>query len=97
MRFSRRGQNARAEAEAEAVGRERPTYADLESRANRLARYVRGRGVGRGSLVAMLLPRSIDASATLLGILKAGAAYVPIDPEYPAERVVYILADPLSC
>ncbi len=69
------------------------TYADIESRANRLARYLQRKGVGRGAIVAMLLPRSVDAYATILGILKAGAAYVPVDPAYPAERVAYILRD----
>ncbi len=59
-------------------GREQATYAELEDRANRLARYLRSRGVVPGSLVAMVLPRSIDAYAAILGILKAGAAYVPI-------------------
>src|SRR5206468_304263 len=70
---------------------ERLTYLELEERANRLARHLRARGVGRGSRAAMLLPRSADAYAALLGILKAGAAYVPLDPEYPADRVAYIL------
>jgi non-ribosomal peptide synthetase-like protein len=69
------------------------TYAELDQRANQLARYLRGRGIGRGSYVAMLLPRSTDVYLTLLAILKAGAAYVPIDPEYPADRVAYITND----
>jgi non-ribosomal peptide synthetase-like protein len=72
-------------------GREATTYGELEARANRLARHLRSRGVQRGSLVAILVPRSADAYAALLGILKAGAAYVPLDPEYPADRVEYIL------
>src|SRR5205814_9318276 len=62
-------------------------------RANCLARYLRRRGVTRGSLVGMLLPRSLDAYALILGILKAGAAYVPIDPKYPEDRIAYILQD----
>jgi non-ribosomal peptide synthetase-like protein len=68
-------------------------YGDLEARANRLARHLRARGVGPGSLVAILLPRSVDAYAALLGVLKAGAAYVPLDVEFPADRVDWILED----
>src|SRR3989475_8193429 len=83
--------DARPDAVAVMFDREETTYADLEARANRLARHLRSRGVQRGSLVAMLLPRSADGYAALLGILKAGAAYVPLDPEYPADRVAYIL------
>jgi non-ribosomal peptide synthetase-like protein len=74
-------------------GGEQITYAELERRANQLARFLRGRGVRRGDCVGLWLPRSIDAYVALLGILKTGAAYVPLDPEYPAERVGFILSD----
>jgi non-ribosomal peptide synthetase-like protein len=69
------------------------TYAQVEEAANRLARFLRAGGVGPGDKVGMLLPRSANVYIGLLGILKAGAAYVPIDPEYPADRVSYILND----
>ncbi|MBI3145869.1 MAG: amino acid adenylation domain-containing protein [Pseudogulbenkiania sp.] len=75
------------------AGDERISYTSLEQRANRLAHYLRTHGVGPGSRVAMLLPRTADIYVALLGILKAGAAYVPLDPGYPAERVLYILSD----
>ena len=74
-------------------GREKTTYAQLEQRANRLAHYLRAQGVGCGWLVALLLPRSVDAYVSMLGILKAGAACVPIHPAYPLERVARILED----
>ncbi len=67
------------------------TYSELDAHANRIARYLRIRGVGRGAVVALLLPRSVDAYASILGILKAGAAYVPVDPEYPPERMAWIV------
>jgi len=73
------------------------TYGALDRRANRLARYLRERGVTRGAAVAMLLPRSIEAYTAILGILKAGAAYVPIDPAYPEERIRWILGDSGAC
>ncbi|MGO8929448.1 MAG: Pls/PosA family non-ribosomal peptide synthetase [Limisphaerales bacterium] len=76
-----------------ACGDERLTYGELERRANQLARLLRSRGVRRGDCVGLWLPRSTDAHVALLGILKAGAAYVPLDPEYPAERVGFILSD----
>ncbi len=69
------------------------SYRELNLQANQLARYLRSRGIGLGSNVAMFLPRSTDVYLTLLAILKAGAAYVPIDPEYPADRVAYIAQD----
>ena len=72
---------------------ERMTYAEVERHANQLARHLRSRGVKRGDCVAMLLPRSLDVCVALLGILKSGAAYVPLDPGFPAERVGFVLAD----
>ncbi|MFE3285460.1 amino acid adenylation domain-containing protein, partial [Streptomyces sp. NPDC059233] len=69
------------------------TYAELETRANRVAHALIGRGVGPEDLVGVLMDRSADLVAVLLGVLKSGAAYVPIDPGYPAERVAFMLAD----
>ena len=69
------------------------TYRDLDQGSNRLARRLRAQGVGRGDHVAMMLPRSAEVYVTLLAILKTGAAYVPLDPDYPADRVTYILDD----
>src|SRR2546426_135082 len=71
----------------------RITYAEIEQRANRLARYLHNHGIGRGSLVAILLSRSLDAYISILGTLKAGAAYLPLDTEYPADRISYVLGD----
>ena len=76
-----------------ACGDERMTYGEVEQRANQLARHLRSLGVQRGSFVALLLPRSLDVYVALLAVLKAGAAYVPLDPDYPADRVEYILGD----
>jgi non-ribosomal peptide synthetase-like protein len=85
--------DARPEAIAIIVEGRGITYAEVEQQANRLARYLHDRGVGRGSLVAILLSRSLDAYVAILGTLKAGAAYLPLDPEYPADRISYVLRD----
>ncbi|MFG2004650.1 amino acid adenylation domain-containing protein [Spirillospora sp. NPDC048911] len=69
------------------------TYGELEARANRLARWLAGRGVGPESLVAVCLPRSVDLVVALLAVVKAGAAYIPIDPDHPRSRIDYILQD----
>ncbi|MEV0570870.1 AMP-binding protein, partial [Dactylosporangium sp. NPDC050588] len=71
----------------------RLSYADLDARSNRMARFLAGRGVGPESLVAVRMDRSADLVVALLGVLKAGAGYLPIDPAYPAERVAFMLAD----
>ena len=65
----------------------------LNSRANQLARYLRGLGVGRDTLVALCVDRSMDMVVALLAILKAGGAYVPMDPEYPKDRLEFMLRD----
>ena len=72
---------------------ERLTYAELNGRANRLARFLRDRGVGPSQLVGICVERSLEMVVGLLGILKAGGAYVPLDPNYPAERLQYMLED----
>ncbi|WP_194925608.1 condensation domain-containing protein, partial [Catenulispora pinisilvae] len=72
---------------------ERVSYADLNARANRLARLLVARGAGPESLVAVALPRSVDLVVTVLAVLKTGAGYVPVDVEYPAERIEFMLAD----
>ncbi|MFJ8330576.1 non-ribosomal peptide synthase/polyketide synthase [Streptomyces sp. NPDC094437] len=69
------------------------TYGELNARVNRLAHALRARGVGPESLVAVMLPRSVDLVVALWAVLKTGAAYVPIDTGYPADRIAYILSD----
>ncbi|HKQ60129.1 MAG TPA: amino acid adenylation domain-containing protein [Candidatus Polarisedimenticolaceae bacterium] len=74
-------------------GSERRTYAELNARANRLARHLRERGVGPDALVGVCLERNVDLVVALLAILKAGGAYVPLDPAYPRERLAFTLED----
>lgn len=81
------------EAIAVVCGHHKLTYAQLEADSNRLAHYMRRRGVGPGCRVAVCLERSLDMVIGVLGVLKAGAAYIPLDPEFPAERVAAVLAD----
>ncbi|AKQ66241.1 Non-ribosomal peptide synthetase [Myxococcus hansupus] len=72
---------------------EHVTYRELEARANQVAHQLRGMGVGVESLVGVCLERSVDMVVALLGVLKAGAAYVPLDPAYPRERLTGMLED----
>ncbi|MYW02256.1 condensation domain-containing protein, partial [Streptomyces sp. SID3343] len=69
------------------------TYRELDERANRLAHLFVARGVGPEDVVALALPRSTDLVVALLAVLKAGAAYLPLDPEYPPARLAHMLAD----
>src|SRR5579872_345570 len=73
--------------------RERVTYRDLDAQANSLARRLRESGVQQGHLVGICVERSVQMLASLLGVLKAGAAYVPLDPSYPADRLRFMQQD----
>ncbi|AIG79241.1 Hypothetical protein AJAP_32135 [Amycolatopsis japonica] len=87
--FSRQDESA----VAVVAGDETLSYGELAERAERLAGYLSGNGVRRGDRVAVVMDRSPDLIATLLAVWKAGAAYIPLDPAYPAERVKFMLAD----
>ncbi|NNJ05520.1 amino acid adenylation domain-containing protein [Streptomyces sp. PKU-MA01144] len=69
------------------------TYRELNAHANRLARLLAWRGVRPDDYVALALPRSIDLITAMLAVLKAGAAYLPVDPDYPPERIAFMLGD----
>ncbi|MEU7133057.1 amino acid adenylation domain-containing protein [Streptomyces sp. NPDC046261] len=90
--FARRAQ-ATPDAVAVAEDGGRTTYAGLEERANRLAHHLRALGVGPESRVGVLLDRGAELFATLLAVWKAGGAYIPMDPAWPAERVAGMAAD----
>src|SRR5262249_28378882 len=81
------------EAVAVVFDREQLTYAELNGRANQLARYLWKLGVGPEVRVGICLERSLEMVVGLLGILKAGGAYVPLDPEYPRERLAFMFDD----
>jgi amino acid adenylation domain-containing protein len=69
------------------------TYRELNARANQLANYLRGLGVGQETLVGLYTERSLDMVVGLIGILKAGGAYLPIDTAYPTDRIGFMLED----
>ncbi|MEU1014575.1 non-ribosomal peptide synthase/polyketide synthase [Streptomyces sp. NPDC005898] len=69
------------------------SYAELDRRSNRVAHHLLGLGVGPGQRVALRMRRGPELVTTILGVVKTGAAYVPVDPDYPAERIAYMLAD----
>ncbi|NUT51820.1 MAG: AMP-binding protein, partial [Saccharothrix sp.] len=69
------------------------TYRELDERANKLARHLIGTGVGAESLVAISMPRGVEMVVALLGVLKSGAAYLPLDPAYPPDRIRFIRED----
>ncbi|MGR4051656.1 amino acid adenylation domain-containing protein [Kosakonia cowanii] len=68
------------------------TYAQLDRRANRLANLMLARGIGAEQIVAIALPRSVALIVTLIATMKTGAAYLPLDPDYPPDRVEYMLS-----
>jgi amino acid adenylation domain-containing protein len=90
--FSRQAASA-PERVAVTCGGKQLTYGQLDAAANRLARYLQSIGAMPGMLIGVSVERSIDMIIALFGILKTGAAYVPLDPEYPSERLSYMLSD----
>ncbi|MEU8622513.1 amino acid adenylation domain-containing protein [Streptomyces sp. NPDC048623] len=81
------------DAPAVSAGDAELSYEELNERANRLARLLAERGAGPGSIVAIAVPRSPEMIVAVLAVLKSGAAYLPVDTEYPADRIAYMLAD----
>ncbi|MGW9571720.1 amino acid adenylation domain-containing protein [Paenibacillus terrae] len=81
------------EATAVTYGGKTWSYRELNGRANQLARLLRERGAGPERAVGIMVKPSLEMASGVLGIMKTGAAYVPIDPDYPAQRIAYILAD----
>lgn len=75
------------------AGTERLTYAELNARANQLARHLRAQGAQPETLIGICIDRSLDMAVGILGILKSGAGYLPIDPDYPVQRLNWMLND----
>lgn len=73
-------------------GDKRLSYYELNEKSNQLARYIKNKGMTSNSIVGLLVNRSLEMVIGILGILKAGAAYLPIDPGYPSERIAYMLS-----
>lgn len=88
-------QQASATPDAVAVvhGDEQLTYEQLDKRANQLAHLLTSNAIGKGDLIGIYLERSIDMMVTLLGIMKTGAAYVPLDPLFPPDRIAFMMED----
>ena len=84
---------ATPDAVAVSFERESLSYGELNTRANRIARHLIDLGAGPETLVALFLEPSLDLPAAILGALKAGAGYLPLDPEHPRERLDFVLAD----
>ncbi|HWK56128.1 MAG TPA: amino acid adenylation domain-containing protein [Parapedobacter sp.] len=74
-------------------GSTRLSYGDLDFRANQIAHYLQGKGIEKGDIVGLAVDRTISMVIALLGIAKSGAAYLPIDPTYPSDRIRYMLND----
>jgi len=85
--------NRDAEAPAIVCGDQQLSFHELNARANQLARHLRSLGVGRESLVGLCIDRSVELAVGILAILKSGAAYLPLDPEYPKERLAFMIDD----
>ncbi|MFD5570648.1 non-ribosomal peptide synthetase [Streptomyces cadmiisoli] len=86
-----------AERTAVADGDRHHSYAELNARANRLARLLVARGAGPEQVVAVAMPRSVDAVVAVLAVAKTGAAFLPVDLDYPAQRVALMFADARPC
>ncbi|WP_144668636.1 AMP-binding protein, partial [Bacillus altitudinis] len=69
------------------------TYQELNERANQLAYQLREKGVKREDFIGIMTERSVEMIVGILGVLKAGGAYLPLDPTYPSERIEYMLQD----
>ena len=67
------------------------TYRQLDERSNEVANYLRSKGIGRGDLVGLCCNRDVDTPALLIGIMKSGAGYVPLDPDYPIDRLIFMV------
>ena len=92
QRFEYQAQN-HPEAVAVAFESKRLAYGELNQKANQLARYLRNLGVGPGTLVGLFVQKSFEVTTGILGILKNGCAYVPLDPAYPKERLQQMIED----
>src|SRR6185436_16636270 len=72
---------------------EQLTFSELNARANQVARHLQSLGVARESIVGICMDRSLEMAVAIIATLKAGAAYLPLDPEYPQERLTFMLED----